>query len=144
MTTPNPNFGIKQGTEIKVRHPVAASQTIYHNDPVTKGTGGVARAAAGEKVYGFAMHAVTSGSTAGVSYLDVNISRECLYRMKTDGTITYANHAFTKGDFGGYAADGTPQIDANDATNADLRIVEIDVTLQTVLVQLAPAPADVP
>lgn len=135
---PNPNFGLKNDEIVSVRLPVAASQTIYHNDPLTLGTGGVARAAAGDKVFGYAIHAVTSGSTAGVFYVEVDVSPSTLRRFKTDGTVSLAAHLFHKCDFGGYASDGTPRIDYNSATNGDLKIVDVDVTGQTVLCLTVP------
>ena len=135
---PNPNFGLKNDEIVSVRLPVAASQTIYHNDPLTLGTGGVARAAAGEKVFGYAIHAVTSGSTAGVTFVEVDVSPSTLRRFKVTGTVSLAAHLFHKCDFGGYASDGTPQADHNSATNGDLTIVDVDVTGQTVLCLTAP------
>lgn len=135
---PNPSFGLKQGDASVVRLPVAASQTIYHNDPLTLGTGGVARAAAGEKVYGYACNAVTSGSTAGVVFVDVDVSPETIRRFKSTGALTVDAHLFHKCDFGGYASDGTPQIDHNSATNGDLYIVGVDADLDVALVLTRP------
>lgn len=135
---PNPSFGLKQGDVSTVRLPVAASQTIAHNDPLTLGTGGVARAAAGEKVHGYACHAVTSGSTAGVAFVDVDVSPETIRRFKATGTVSIAAHLFHKCDFGGYASDGTPQLDHNSATNGDFYIVGVDATLGVLLALTRP------
>lgn len=137
--TQSPAYGYQQGERTFVRLPVKASQTIAMNDPVTLSSGYVARAAAGNKVYGFAKDAVTSPATDGVAFIEVDVSPESIYKLKSDDTISLSAHQFKKCDFGGYASDGTAQIDANGNTNGDLAIVLADVTNQFVLVQIRPA-----
>lgn len=139
----SPLYGYVEGTRVTRRLPLAASQTITKGDALTLSSGYIAKAAAGEKVYAVAIDAATSPATAGLVDVHCDISTQSVYRWKSDGAVTVAAHQFRTCDFGGYASDGTPQIDANGTTNDDLYIVECDADLDFVFVQLKPAPAGV-
>lgn len=140
----SPFFGYVEGERILRKIPVKSGETFDCGDFITLDSGYAAKAAAGEKVYAVAYDAIATAPAAdGALSITADVSDHSLYRLKADGSVTQSGHQFKTCDFGGYATDGTPQIDVNGSTNDDLYIVGVDADLDVVIVKLKPAPAGV-